>query len=459
MSADHNTNDLRSPTERQNIKLVIKRERKSTEVRSPTDNNTKIVPNNNALLPAIPKEKPSEVGTQSMKANEKGTAASDLDSNANWTQSRCYPYDNIVSTIKSTKNLAKSSPGKVAVKRKLNKGSKSYDRNGYKENSYPSMASGIGQIYTSNCGVNLGQQESELIPSHNSDQKNMQEPAATNQQNTTFNYHSDNQTGEQSFDNQTAKQTSNQNEAHGEYDGASWQPPNKVIKTEKLSPNSHEQSTHCRELSTPYHELPTVSQEQPTGTHDQLRDINDNMTNIHAQVTYNHVHPPYYREQSTDIHEQASDSSYPHEWQTESSEDHIMNLVSEPTYNDEVATTTNKELTNNPDMTSVDSIAKQRADDSTYTETQATSTVILEQNVTASQRDSKVATGNVTSESEGPVRKAMVVKIRRDKIGSIKTIRKPIKLKGLLFFCFVLSKMSPRLVNVVAPLTSQVRRV
>ena len=472
--ADHSPNELRSPTERQNIKLVIKRERKSTDTKSSIDNNTKTVESSNAVYSGdfhysaksvshnkkIPREKSSEVGTQRMEANEKVLAASNLDSNANWAQSWSQSFDNSVPTIKSKENLPKNSPGKVAVKRKLSKGSRSNEKNGYKANSYPSMASGIGQIYSLNNGVNLSKQDSVIIPSHNNDHTEMHEPTSANEQRTTLSYNGENQTGNSkeehaafekkpSYDDMTTKPMSNQNEANARDDDTFWQPQNKIIKTEKLSPNSHEQSTHCRDSSTPHHEFQTASHKDPTGMYDQFTNIHDRRSKIHEQAAYNYEHPSYYHEQSTDTHQQATNASdpsvYAHDWQTESSEDHIMNIVN----NSEVASTNDDDFTNSgvnsTHDTSAKLMAKQRTDDNARTEKQTpekTSTEIPKDNVAAVEGESKVdhvtskpGVPDVTSKPGVPVRKPVVVKIRRDKPEGAKTIRKAIKLKGS-FYCF-----------------------
>ena len=427
-SADHSPNELRSPTERQNIKLVIKRERKSIDT-NPSIESSNVYSSSSVLgNEKTPEEKPSGVETQRMEANEKTLDSKILDSNANWAPSRCHSFDKSVPANQCIENLPKNSPGKMAVKRKLSKGSKSSEKNSYKSNSYPSMASGIGQIYTSNYSLNPSQQDSPIIPSQNN-LNNMQIATSANQQNTALCYNVKNQTENRvSCDNTAAEQMSNQNEANPRNEDAFWQPPLKIIKTEKLSPNSQEQSTHCRDLSTPNHRQ---------DIYDQLTSIHDRRSTIDEQRASNHEHPLYYGEQSIDNRQQATNTRdstlYEHDWQAESSEDHMMNIVN----GDEVASTTTDDLTNGVNTAHntipADSITKEGTDDSARTEKQAVEkTSIPKDNVAALQPESKV--GNVTSEPEVPVRKPVVVKIRRNKTEGGKTQRKPIKSTGLFPF-------------------------
>ena len=424
-SAGKHSSDLRSPTERQNLKLVIKRERKMT------DSSTKNV-SNNATLPleesiysaktisgkkTPPREKTFEVSSENIGTTEKTIQTSNLDANGNWAAGFCFSPENTVSTIKLNENLSKMSPGKMAVKRKLEKASKSLESNGY--SSYPSMASGFGQIYS---GVHLHQ-----------DCKNVQEPEK--KQGNTQTYNSDSRTGNSrneefkkklSYDDQTTIQKSTQNGEGNGSDEVFWQPQNKVIKTEKLSPNSHEQTTNCGEVWTAHHGLATVSHEQQTNTYEQG-------AYNHEQAAYKQQHQSYDHEVSTGVHDRA----YTHDWQTKSRED---NMIDERTYNGEVATTVNEDLTNNQptadyDMDSIDSVVQQQADDSNHVNAQAlenTSTEIPEDDLESGPPS------EVTSQPEAVGRKPMIVKLRRNKTGGTKAIRKPVKLKGnfLFYFCW-----------------------
>ena len=413
-SADQHSKDIQSPTERRNLKLVIKRERKLTE------NNPKSALNNTALPldesiysektvsgeKYPPEDKPYQVSTENTATNEKTLQARNLDANGNWAAGFYCSPENTVSTIKLQENPNRMSPGKVAVKRKLGSASKSLERNGY--NSYPSMASGFGRMYT---GVNFHQGRSDV-----------QEPEK--EQNHT--HISDNQTRNTrneglSYPDQTTEQKLQQNEQENGSDEVFWQPQNKVIKTEKLSPNSHEQTAYCGTVWTAHH-------------HEQQSNTCEQVPYNHEQAAFKQQHQSYDHEVSTSVH----DPAYTHDWQTKSREDQT---IDEHAYNGEVATTAEdlpNSHVNRPtdfDMDSIDSVAQQQADDSNHTEqvSENTGTGIAEDN-----EDSGLPSSEMTSQPAMLARKPMIVKLRRNKTGALKAIRKPIKLNGNFLMLFVL---------------------
>ena len=161
-AGEHSPNGLRSPTDqRQNLKLVIKRERKSSEMKSPTnENGEKTQPGNSA----VGEEKPLDnlVSGKRSPPAEKPSEDSTLNYN--------YSIGNAIPVVQSTENnLTRFSPAKLAIKRKLDGSSKTRAKNGYKTTPYPSMASGFGHIYTSS-GVYYSPQESPIMPKRNSEQ-------------------------------------------------------------------------------------------------------------------------------------------------------------------------------------------------------------------------------------------------------------------------------------------------
>ena len=427
-----NPSDIRSPTERQNLKLVIKRERKTTDIKSPID--TKTVSDN----PALPEDKPSENPTQKLETSEKPLSACNLDPNANWAASNYYSQHNGVSTIKYTESTAKISPGKEAIKRKLDKRAKNQEKNCHKASSYPSMASGLGQMYTSNHSVNYEQRESAVI-----------EPASQQLQSVVQHYSSNNTTGilqneraeidrKQTYTNRMAIQVSGQSEPLSGADEHTYEPQKKVIKTEKLSPNSAEQSTNC-------HEFPTVIHEQQASISLQPTNVNEQLAYNQEQTMYNHERTPYDHEQPTGIKEQTlltgDETSYRPDWQAESSQNHVINVVNGYTYNGEVNARTSEVLTSShvnpsPDIASVDSTAKQEPTSNHIDELALVniSTEIPEDKMEGIEGGNEVPPGEQMSEANVIARKPMIVKLRRDKSGAIKTIRKPIKLKGINYF-------------------------
>lgn len=231
-----------------------------------------------------------------------------------------------------------------------------------------------------------------------------------------------------SYDHPATIQAPSQNNELGKENDVFCQPEMKKIKTEKLSPNAHEQPTHCDDFPTPVPELQTASYEQRGNGHKQ------SLYN-HEQSMYSHDEATYSREQSTSIHEGSTASYEPMTYtyeQLKKSLDSTGNVDHERTYNCDVATTHHEDLPNNQ----VDAVATQRADDTSYTETPALpsneTTGISEDHVDTFPNVSDVAPGNVVSEPEVITRKAMAVKLRRDKSRIVKTVRKPTKLRGKL---------------------------
>ena len=381
-AVDHNPNALRTPTDqRQNLKLVIKRERKSIDTKSPGsyDCSTKTVSGNCTL----PGEKVPEVSTQCGEIAKKA-----IENNMENF------YQNGTSIIRSTKAsyLSKNSPTKVAVKRKADRASKVFESNGYKAiNTYPSMASGFSQMYAPSVTMGLTRHDPSITTAQNTVQTSGSPGEGQRPVEMTVSY------GNQSS-TQAQKQTSEVNEVF-------WQPESKVIKTEKLSPTPQEAPAH--ELSTADHELPTFN-------HGHGRE----------EPTHGSELKPYDHEQPTNSHER---NTYTHDRQNES-EDNTMTVDDERTYNNDIATTTHEALTNGYDesnITSIDSV--EQADDSNG------AAEVPEDNPDVLPKEPEDVL--VTSEAEVSVRKPMVVKIRQDKTGAKKTgtsftVRRPIRLKG-----------------------------
>ncbi|XP_028414597.1 zinc finger protein Xfin-like [Dendronephthya gigantea] len=443
---EHTSNGLRSPTDqRQNLKLVIKRERKPSEMRSPTNvNGEKTLPGNSTLG----EEKPL-INTVSGNRSQSVEKPSE-DSTPNYNYS--IENTNSENIASAENNLPRFSPAKLAIKRKLDSNSKSRAKNGYKTTPYPSMASGFGHIYTSS-GLYYNPQESPIVSTHNpepiyNDAQVKQSKAQTfNSGSIAVPYEDEQMENRISYDHQPTTQTLIQKSEVGENNDVFCQPEMKKIKTEKLSPNSREQSTHCDDFSTPVHELQTASYEQRALSHEKS-------PYNHEQAMYSHDEATYSREQSSNIHERSTGGYEPMTYtyeQLKKSLDSTRNVDHEHTYNCDVATTQHEDLTSNQ----VD--ATKRADDSSHTETQAlprneTTTGISEGQVDALSNVSGVAIGNVAPQPGVTTRKTMAVKLRRDKNRIVKTARKPTRLsdEGEDVRCSVCEQLFKNLVEFTA---------